>query len=243
MKTVKEIIEENKQLNDGTKERSNTVGVMKAIILDAKDFFTNLFTGIAGNLSKNKFDVEVKNQIVLPKIQQIDGTVSIKDAKALLIGLNEIIKGVENVKTTYEKSTKNLEKTLKPEKADFSRLEKAINSITIPEPLKEVSVSNLNPDTTNELIAIKKEITKLKLNPTINVETKEPKVSIDLDGVKSRLETIVEALGVKEDEPTGFNFTKDSNGNLETLTEIYPNGKVVSDGWNIGRVTVNDKRS
>jgi hypothetical protein len=242
LKTVQEIIQENKQINDGTKERSSTAGLLKAITSDAKDFFTNLFTGIAGKISKNKFSVEVANQIVLPKVQQIDGSVSIKDAKALLIGLNEIIKGIKTINDTYSKSSKGLEKSLKPEKIDFSSLLKAINAIEIPEPLKEIIVRNPTPDTTKELVAIKKELTKLKLNPTINVETKEPKVVIDLEGVKSRLETIVGVLETKEDEPTGFSFTRNSEGNLSTLTEIYPNGKVKSEGWDLGSVKVSDDR-
>jgi hypothetical protein len=237
MKTVQEIIQENKLKGGEVQQRSSTAFLLKAITIDAKNFFTNLFTGIADKLSKNKFDVEVKNQIVLPKVQQIDGTVSLKDAKALLIGINEIVNGIKTVNDTYSKSTKGLEKTLKPEKIDFSSLLKAIEGIYIPEPLKEISVNNLK-DNTKELEAIKKEITKLEMKPTINVETKEPKVSIDLDGVKSLLETIVKSLEVKEDEPTGYSWTKNSEGNLSTFTEIYSDKKIVSSGWDIGRVEI-----
>jgi hypothetical protein len=239
MKTVQEIIQEQQSKSGEVNQRSSTAGLLKAIILDAKNFFTNLFTNNSKMLANNKFDVEVKNQIVLPKVQQIDGSVSIKDAKALLIGLNEIIKGIKTINDTYSKTSKGLEKSLKPEKIDFSSLLKAIEDIYIPEPLKEVSVSNLPPDTTKELVAIKKEITKLKLNPTINVETKEPKVSIDLDGVKNQLKTLIEAVSEPDDEePTGYSWTKNSEGNLSTFTEIYSDKKIVSTGWDIGRVEI-----
>lgn len=243
LKTVKQIIEENKQVNDGTNQRSSTAGLLKAITLDAKQFFTNLFKMSVDKLANNKFDVEVKNQIVLPKVQQIDGEVSLKDTKALLIGLNEIVIGVENVKKTYEASAKSLEKNLKPEKIDLSKLEKAVKDIYIPDPLKEVSVSNFI-DYNKKLDAIVKEIAKLKLDPKIEVKTQTPRVSIDLEGVKNQLQAIIEILSKPvEQEPTGFSWTKNDQGNLVSFTEIYSNGKITSDGWDVGRIKINDSRN
>ena len=78
---------------------------------------------------------------------------------------------------------------------------------------------------------------------TINVGTKAPQVIIDLDGLKTQLEQVIELLSATEDKPIGFSWTKNSQGNLSTLTETYPTGKVISEGWDIGRVIVDDQRS
>jgi len=240
LKPAKQIIEEMQSVDNSKQERSRTANLLKAIIKNAKQFFTDLFKTLANKLTKNKFDVEVKNPTKLPDIFKIDGSVSIKDTKALLIGLNEIVRGIEATKKHYENQTKQLEKSLKPEKVDFTKLEKAINDIYIPDPIKEISITNFT-DYTKQLDLIKKEISKLKLNPEIKVNNPAPKVSIDLEGVKSRLEAVVEALTVKEDEPIGYSWTKNSEGNLSTFTEIYPDKKIISIGWDIGRVEINEK--
>lgn len=240
MKTPQEIISEMKSKSDSKQERTSTVGLLRAVIQDAKDFFTNLVYGFGDKLSKSKFDVEVKNPLKLPDVFKVDGSVSLKDTKALLIGLNEIVRGIEATKKHYEAQTKQLEKSLKPEKIDFTKLEKAINSITIPEPLESTFVTNF-PDYNKKLDLIQKEISKLKLDPKIEVSP--AKVSIDLDGVKNQLKAILDALvtPVKDDEPTGYSWTKDSEGNLSTFTEIYSDKKIVSSGWNLGSVKIENR--
>jgi hypothetical protein len=240
LKSPSEIIAEMRVKDDGRQERTSTAGLLKAIIKDAKEFFTGLSTGLGDKLSKNKFDVEVKNQIELPEVFKVDGEVSVKDTKAILTGLNEVIRSVNATQKYYQEQTKQLSANLKPEKTDFSKLEKAVKEIEIPKPLEVVSVDNLI-DYTRKLDEIKKEICKLKLDPTIQVSP--AKVVIDLDGVKSLLETIVESLGDKEEEMTGLVFKKDSLGNVTDIIEKYPSGDVVSSGWNLGIIKVKDERS
>lgn len=237
MKNAETIIEEMKSQGDSTNQRSSTAGLIKAITLDVKNFFADLFSNSVSKLSMNKFDVEVKNPLKLPDVFKIDGSVTLKDTKALLIGLNEIVRGIEATKKHYETQTKQLEKSLKPEKVDFTKLEKAINSISIPEPLESTFVTNF-PDYNKKLDLIQKEISKLKLDPKINVSP--TKVSIDLEGVKNQLQAILDALATPEkyDEPTGYSWTKDSDGNLSSFTETYKDKKIVSSGWNLGSVKI-----
>jgi hypothetical protein len=232
LKSPQQIIDEMRQIDDGKQERTSTAGLIKEIIKDAKQFFDDLFKKHTDKLSKNKFSVEVKNFPKPPDVQKIDGSVSLKDTKALLIGLNEIIKVVENTKKNVETQTKQLEKSLKPEKTDFSSLEKAVKEIVIPAPLKEISVDN-QIDYNEKLDLIKKEISKLKLDPKINVETKASDVTIDLEGVKSRLQTVVEAIkGIPVTEPTEIDLkpliksTKETTDAIEALRFPVPSGKV-----------------
>jgi hypothetical protein len=240
LKTVKQIVDEQQANTGEVQQRGSTANLLKAITSDAKNFFTSLFTNIGNKLANNKFDVEVKNPTKLPDVFKVDGSVSLKDTKALLIGLNEIVRKLDVANKTYEQSSKGLEKSLKPEKVDFSSLEQAIKAIEIPKPLKEVSVDNLQ-DYSNQLELIKKEISKLKLDPKIEVKTQTPQVSIDLEGVKNQLQAIIEALSKPEEEPIGFSWTKNPEGNLSTFTEIYPDKKIVSSGWDLGKVEVDQR--
>jgi hypothetical protein len=221
--------------------RTGTAGLIKFLVKDAKEFFTDLLKVSADKLAKNKFNVEVKNFPTPPEVQTIDGEVSLKDTKALLTGLNEIIKVVENTKKNVESQTKQLEKSLKPEKTDFSSLEKAVKAIEIPKPLESVSIDN-QIDYNKKLDDIKKEICKLKLDPQIKVETKASDVVIDLEGIKKLLQGIVESLGTKEEDMIGLVFKKDEYGSVTDIIEKYPSGNVVSSGWNLGVIGITDGR-
>lgn len=242
LKDNKTIAAEIKASSDNQSEQIKRMGLVQSLVFEFKDFVGNITAGLYKKLAGTKFDVEVKNQIVLPEVQKISGEVSLSDTKALLIGLNEIVRGIESAKKSHEQMSKGMEKSLAPKEMDMSCLEEAINAIEIPEPLKEVSVSNLK-DYSDKLDAIKKEISKLKLDPKIEVQP--TKVTIDLDGLKNQLQAILDALVTpeKDDEPTGFSWTKNSEGNLSTFTEIYPDGKVVSTGWDINKVEINDQRN
>lgn len=234
MKTVEEIISEQQSKSNEVTQRSSTAGLLKAITQDAKDFFTNLFKVSADKLADNKFDVEVKNQIVLPKVQQIDGSVSLKDTKALLIGLNEIVRGIEKANKTYEQSSKGLEKNLKPEKVDFSKLEQAIKDIYIPEPNTRVSadITSLPKYIAEKLDDIKKAINKIEVSPVVNVDNKTPEVTIDLQGVKDSLQAILEAITAQEKPEVNIDMksvkdaVKKVQDAIENLRFPIPSGHV-----------------
>jgi hypothetical protein len=215
--------------NNEVSQRSTVAGLIRAITLDAKNFFSKLLSEFGKIIIKNKFDVEVKNPTKLPSVFKIDGSVSLKDTKALLVGLNEIIKVVENTKKNLQEQTKQLEKSLKPEKVDFSELKKAIENIEIPEVVipetiippfpKEIKISNF-PE-----------------------QVRIPEVSIPPFPKKIEISNFPDpAEEPKEEEMTGLVFKKDSNGNVSDIIEKYPSGNVVSSGWNLGVIKVSDGR-
>lgn len=214
----KEIIQTLSSKENELKTRKASVGLISGIIKDAKSFLSNLFFQSVKEIRGNKFDVEVKNPTKLPEVFKVDGEVSLKDTKAILVGLNEVVRGIDKTKKYYEEQTKRLEKSLKPEKVDFGSLEKAINDIYIPDPVKTVSVDNFT-DYNKKLDEIKKEIGKLKLDPKIEVQP--AKVSIDLDGVKSRLETLVgEIKRIPKPEKQEFDLSKVENAVDKTTKAI-----------------------
>ncbi len=126
MKTVSQIVEE---LNSEKEKRSERVLKESS----RRKFESGLFSNLENNLSKNTFDVEVKNQVKLPDIFKIDGEVWVKDTSAILANLKKIIGEISDLKNKSVSQTKSLEKNLKPEKVDFSDLEKAVKGMLEPE--------------------------------------------------------------------------------------------------------------
>lgn len=180
----------------------------------------------------NTYSVKVENQLKLPDVQKISGEVTVKDLEGLILGLDQVIKSVKSLPQM--------------ERADLSALEKAVKDIKfpdhpkMPEPLKTVEVTNLN-----ELLKpLAKLASKLDTkSPTIHFPPPLKSVSVsNLEAIETILSSIQDKLEKKDEDPTGFSFERDSTGKLKTLTEIYPSGSVVSTGWNLGRVTVEDNR-
>lgn len=237
MKSPEEIIQLIQETTDKFTHKKATVGIIRGIITDSKEFLDKLSKKIVDSINKNVFNVKVENQIELPKVQKIDGQVSIKDMRTLVLGLNEVIKALGQVKKSAEDNTKTISKNLKPEKIDFSSLEKAVKGIKfpevkIPEQRKSVEVSNLNE--------LKKyfDILAKKFNisaPVVNVPPfpKEIKVSNFPKPEKPE----------EPEKMTGFYWKKDEFENVTEIVEQYPSGEVISTGWSMGRVKIDDKRS
>ena len=237
MLNLEEIIQTLKDKEETQNSKKGIVLLIKGIISDAKEFFTGLFDKISA-LKDNVFRVEVKNQIELPKIQKIEGEVAVKDIRSLIIGLNEIIKKQSEVIKSYEKGVGELKKSLKPEKVDFSRLEKAVKEIKIPEvkipqPPKAIEITNLGE--------LKKYFDEL--GKKFNI--KFPDIEIPPFPKTVKVSNLAELKETKKPEPKlqSFFWEKDENGELKSLTEVYDTGEVRTTGWNLGRVKIDDKRS
>jgi len=236
LKSPEEIIQTISDNRQKFSQKKATVGVIRGIIQEAKTFFSSLSGQIIDSINKNIFRVTVENQINPPEVQKIDGEVSIKDMRALVLGLDEIIKSLSEVKTSAEKNTKAVTKDLKPEKVDFSGLEKAIKAIKfpeikIPEQRKSVEVSNLSE--------LKKYfdglIKKFDVpTPVVNIPPFPEKIEVSNFPKPEEQE--------KEEKMTGFYWKKDENNNVTEIVEQYPSGDVVSTGWDIGRVKIDDRR-
>jgi len=226
---VQSLQEDQKQLD----ERKSKVGLIKGIITDSKDFFTKLNDKLIA-VKDNIFKVNVENQIEFPKVQEVEGEVSIKDLRAVLVGLNELIKKQSDTIKSYEKGVGELKKTLKPERIDLSSVVKAVNAIKIPEvkipePLKVIEISNLK-----ELKRYFDELAK-KFDipaPVVNVPAFPQKIEIS-NFPKPE----------PEEAMTGFYWKKNELGDLTEIVEQYPSGEVISTGWVLGKVKINDNRN
>ena len=228
MKNIEDIINEMNQSSTGHTDRKSLVVLIKTIIQDAKDFFTSLSDKLINKITSNQYKVEVSNQIKLPNIQKIEGKVDI-DTRALVIGLNEVIKSVKEV----QKQIKS-QKFPEPEKIKFDAVIKAINSIKIPENKipdypKEISVSNLTE--------LKKYFDALKLSVNIP-ETKIPSFPKEI-----AVNNFPKQIEEKSEEMTGLYWDTNDNGDLTEMVEQYPSGNITSSGWSLKRVKINDKRS
>lgn len=234
-----EIIRTRQKDKSDFENRRNIAGVIKAITADIKAFFSGLLQKTTKDITSNKYRVIVDNQIKLPDVQMIKGKVDIENFRPVLMGINENIKKIEALKKVVEAQTKEL-KPIKPEKVDFSRLEKAVKGIKIPEtkipkyPTK-ISVDNL-VDIKKQLAEVEKAIKNIKI-PKVDIP-EYPK-SISVKNLKD-----IKIPEPKEEEPLmGFYWDKDSNGNLTKLVEQYPSGEVISTGWALGRVKIDDRRN
>ena len=142
-----EIIQTLQERDEKQKSRKAQVGLISGIIDDAKKFFTKNAEYLAHLVTSKTLSVEVKNQLKLPDTQKVDGSVSIKEIKALVAGLEAVrgeVQKLEKLSTAISK----LSTDLKPVPVDFSTVEKAIKAIHIPETVipeapETVSISNL----------------------------------------------------------------------------------------------------
>lgn len=233
------IQESSKEKND----RSLVGNLIKAIINDAKKFLNELSVATLKRVFKQTYRVEVSNQIKLPNVQKIEGKVSLKEIREVVIGLNEIVKKLDTLEVTNRKSTTQLEKSLKPVENDPSPIVKAIKDIKIPEtkipaPLSKIEITNLK-ELKDLLLKMLVELQKPTETVVIPPYPKTMTVG-NLDKVEGLLADLNKPE--KEDEPIAFNFDTDDTGNLKTFTEIYPDGEVISTGWSIGRVKIKDTR-
>lgn len=220
LKTPQEIINEINQSQNTFNDKKASVGLIKGIIDDAKEFFNGLADRVIA--------------VRLPKVQKVKGTISLKEARSLLVGINEVVKNLQQVKTEITSQTKGLSKYLKP--SDFSKLEKAIKAIKIPETKipeypKDVKINNLKE--------LKNHFDQLA--DKFNIKIPEVKIpdypkSIKVSNFpKPKPEPM-------EEEMIGFSWQKNDLGEVTKITEEYPSGKVISTGWVLGRVKIDDQR-
>ena len=227
-----EIIQTLKNDQDKQNQRKASVGLIKGIITDAKEFFTKLFDNIT-ELKNSTFKVNVENQIELPETQKIEGEVSIKEIRSILLGLNEMIKGLYETKSAIEANKIELPEQ---KEVDFSSLEKAIREIPetvipeYPEQKEEIRISNLN-EITKYFQAVIEKIEGIKI----------PETKIPAFPKKIEISNLPEEK--EEEKCTSFSWDVNENGDLTSITENYPSGQVVSTGWALGRVKIDDKRS
>lgn len=230
-----EIIQTQKELTEKQNQRKASVGLIKGIISDAKNFFNKLNEKVL-DLKDNTFKVKVVNQIKVPDIQRIKGSVSLVEVQALLSAINSVIEGVNKVQTTLQEQTKNLD-TLKPEKIDFTSVEKAIKNIPkvnipdFPEQREEIRVNNLSE--------LKKYFDELSKKLNINF----PEINIPSYPKEIKISNFPKQEKVIEEKCIGYNWETNDNGDLTTITEYYPSGEIISTGWAIGRVKIDDRRS
>ena len=237
MKSPQEIIQTISDENSKFAQKRATVGVIRGIIDDAKDFLDKLAKKIADSINQNSFSVKVENQIKLPETQKIDGSVSIKDMRSLIVGLDEVIKALNEVKNGAKQNAKTISNDLKPEKIDFSSLEKAIKAIKfpdikIPEQRKTVEVSNFNELKKYFDLLVKKFVVPA---PVVNVPPFPKEIAVSNFPKPEK--------PIEPEKMSGFYWEKDKNGDVTTLVEKYPSGEIVSSCWNIGSVKIDDRRT
>jgi hypothetical protein len=169
--------------------------------------------------------------------------VSVKELSSLL---NKVSKTISDQKFP---DNKDVIKAIKDIKFPNITIPKPLNSIEIsnlkkledlisklPEPKEKVEITNLN-----RLEFLLKELpSKIKLEPqTINI----PPVPKTIDvGNLSGIETKLSELTNNDREPTGFYWDTDDLGNTTRMVVQYPDGEVIYDGFNVRRVSVDDRR-
>ncbi|MBA2706141.1 MAG: hypothetical protein H0U60_20085 [Blastocatellia bacterium] len=162
----------------------------KGLFLGLKVAMAQMVGAALKAVKKNTYSVKVENQITLPEIQQVEGSVSLKEIRTLVLGLDEVVKNLKSLADTGRENTKLLSKELKPERADFSTLEKAVKDIRIPETKipehpKTFAVNNFDE--------LKKPLAELtsKLNikfPDINIPPAPKNITVDnLEAIESLL--------------------------------------------------------
>lgn len=185
------IIEQIKQQQDIVSEKKSLFGLIDRYILDAKGFFSGLFKSVT-DLKDNTFSVRVENQVSLPEVQKVDGAVSLKEIRLLLVGLKDTVSALEDVKNAIDKGNKQVAKELKPEKIDLAPITKAIENIPeveIPEHPESVSVNNFSE--------LKKSFDDLAKK--VNIKFPEivfpefPK-SLDVNNLKEHTKAIIDAI-------------------------------------------------
>jgi hypothetical protein len=234
MLSPQEVVQSMQEEDSQSSDKKGIAGIIRAVVSEAKQFFTDLFSKSTNELKVNKFKVEVENQIELPKVQKIDGEVTLKNAREYVIGLNEIKKTIETTIKSLEKTTKNLNKELKPEKINLKPVVDAIDAIEIPETVipdypTEMTISNLS--------FLQQYFDKLAKQFDIKIpETKIPPYPKEIE-VSNFPEPPED-----EEEMAGLYWNKNEIGDVTELVEQYPSGNIVSKGWDIARVKVRDER-
>lgn len=211
-----------------------------------------MFGAVLKQIKKYTFKVNVENQLSLPEIQKVKGSVSVDEAWGILLGLDEMLGALENL----QKDFAGLVKPLRPKEVYLDEVIKAIKTIKIP----DVKVPDIKlPET--KFPAYPKEIAVSNLSelkkPLLDLATKiQDKLSAiefpefprslsinNLDSIKAGLDEIVAILSTNKDErPVGYSWERDATGRLTKFVEIYPDGRVISEGWNLGSVTINNDR-
>lgn len=172
----------------------------------------------------------------------------------LFAGIDEVITNVKKLGEVLPKELKALGKVIDKPKEEYwteERLEKVLRKVqpefpdvVIPEPLAEVRVTNQDKVISLlEKIVKKPDFEKAVVNLPDPVEFPSSMSVDNLGEVVDKLEILVNKSEQPVEQPIGLSWDEDANGNLESVTEIYPSGKVVSTGWNIGRVKVKDDRT
>lgn len=218
----------------------------KGLFSGLKVALAQMFAQILTQVKKHTFTVKVDNQIKLPEIQKVEDRNTVLGLDAVEKSVRSVQEEVSTLTKEQKKALGELAKILKPEKVDFAAVVKAIQAIKIPETKipeapKEISVKNLD-----ELKKPLAELaSKLKIEfPAINIPEFPKSVTVgNLATVEAILAEISTKTEEKEEKPIGISWKKDKNGKLESLTEVYPSGKVVSTGWNIGSVKIHDDRT
>lgn len=109
--------------------------------------------------------------------------------------------------------------------------------VVMPEPKAEIKVTDLN-----KVVALLQRLAS-KPEAKVTIPNFPRKITVDnLDEVVDKLDSLVDKEEKTEERATGYSFEKDESGNLSKVTEMYPSGDVVSEGWNLGRVRITDDR-
>lgn len=245
MKTIADIVAQRQQETADHQNLEKKKAFESGLFTGLKVAFAEMLGTALKLVKKSTYSVKVENQIKLPAVQQVEGTVSLKEIRTLVLGLNEVVKELKTLTSTGSANTTLLSKELKPTKVDFTALEKAVKAIKIPETVVPdyptvMQISNLEE--------LKKPLenlaTKFKVEaPVINIPPAPKTITVgNLEGLQTTLESILAKEEPTEEPLIGLSWKKDDNGNLQTLTEIYPSGTVVSTGWGIGSVKIDDQR-
>lgn len=176
---IRKINLEKSQAENDLKQRQNKAHETEILL----EFLTKSFAEFIKQIASGKYDVNVK----FPDVQNVKGEVSVQGLTSLLHSMNE------------------LQNITKKNKLELPKTQEITGEVTVknqPDPIKlpeypkqiKTDVITLPKYVGEKLDEIKKELSKIEVKPQVNVETKASDVSIDLEGVKSRLEGVVEAI-------------------------------------------------
>jgi hypothetical protein len=174
--SIQKINSQRQETEKDLKEKKNKAQETEMLL----EFFANSFAEFMRQILKGKYDVNVK----FPDTQKIKGEVSVEGLTSLLHALNEL--------NTSTKKNKPIDvQKIQGEVTVKNQI--SIPKVEFPKYPEEISVNNLI-DYTKKLDEIKQELSGIEVKPQINVQTEAPQVSIDLEGVKSRLESLIEEI-------------------------------------------------
>jgi len=222
-------VHEHKAIIDKTNEVKIAHVVQTKLLSDQ---LSSLLQAILHHLETQK--PEITKEEMLSGLDQI--IVNVKKLGDVMPKLDTLGKILDKPKENYW-TEERMKKVLKDSFPKFP-------DIKIPEPKAEVRVTDLEKVTAllTKLVA-KPDFQKTDI--TIPEQKPFPKsITVDnLGEVADKLQQLLDKENDKQPEATGFSWNEDANGNLSSFTEIYPNGKVVSEGWNVARVKVHDDRT